>query len=50
MTDSSSENTQAPPPPPEPPKAKDAKPRPAMRANERLIGRSILRSGGGPKR
>ena len=37
-------------PPPEPPKPPDpnSRPRPAMKANERLIGRSIV-GGGAPR-
>ena len=50
MTDSRSQIPKAPPPPPEPPEPKDAEARPAMRADERLIGRSIIGSGAPPKR
>ena len=50
MTDSSSETPKDPPAPPTPPKAEDPELRPAMRSDERIIGRSIIGSGAPPKR
>ncbi len=47
MTDGTSKG---PPPPPERPEPEDADQRPAMRADERLIGRSIIGSGAPRKR
>jgi hypothetical protein len=43
---------QAPPPPPRPPapKAQASTPRPSMRSDEKLIGRSIIGSGAPNKR
>ena len=50
MTDTNPKGQTPPPRPPAPPQAASSKPRPRMVADERLIARSIIKSGTPRKR